>query len=239
MRRGPRDGGGVALLRRPRRPFHLLATLVDLVRALGADRCDDDDVPGVPVAVVCASRDGLDDAATAILDDARADDARDSRPPAARVSRLHSDQTPGERAATLASFRASARGTDANRGDPSRARGGAKVLVATDACLPPPPSERHPSPSPSSSTSASRATGRRRASRQDRPRREEAAQPASETQLARVVVNIVLASDVENLRAMETDEREIAEMRQIFLHLARERWGARGGERAASRRSRA
>ena len=221
-------------------PSHLLATLVDLVRALGADRCDDDDVPGVPVAVVCASRDGLDDAATAILDDARADDARDRRPPAARVSRLHSDQTPGERAATLASFRASARGTDANRGDPSRARGGAKVLVATDACLPSAAVGEAPLALPVLVNFGL-------------PRDREAYARRVKTALgggggtagvgntagARVVVNIVLASDVENLRAMETDEREIAEMPIDLLHLARERWARAASERAASRRSRA
>ena len=179
---------------------------------------------------MCASRDGRR-RRDRHLDDARADDARDSRPPAARVSRLL-DQTPGERAATLASFRASARGTDANRGDPSRARGGAKVLVATDACLPSAAVGEAPLALPVLVNFGL-------------PRDREAYARRVKTALgggggtagvgntagARVVVNIVLASDVENLRAMETDEREIAEMPIDLLHLARERWARAASER--------
>ena len=201
-----------------------LATLVDLVRSL----------PGVPLAVCVGARDALDDAASAIVHAT----ASDPSPPS--VTCLHSDQTPGERAATLASFRASARGTDANRGDPSRARGGAKVLVATDACLPSAAVGEAPLALPILVNFGL-------------PRDREAYARRVKTALgggggttgvgntagARVVVNIVLASDVENLRAMETDEREIAEMPIDLLHLARERWARAASERAASRRSRA
>ena len=106
-----------------------LATLVDLVRSL----------PGVPLAVCVGARDALDDAASAIVHAT----ASDPSPPT--VTCLHSDQTPGERARALASFRARtrprgddrARDPDPRAADASLERSRTSALVVvSDACLP-------------------------------------------------------------------------------------------------------